>query len=388
MVNFKNILIVLISFLFFVSCGDPIPIQEMSKAKKEISRAYSVKAEKYAKEDIDSANENLKNSHDSITDEKMDDAKDLAETSYEFAKKAYDKSVILLAKDTIALAEESLNLANEAYAEEFSKNEYKKASDLIKKSNKTFEEEKYYNSYEIAVQADIIAKNARNIALSKESVLFDEISEVNEIIKKTQNYEYQRFAPEKIKLATENLDIAVESHKKLKLKKGFAAVEIAKLNAEEAYLSSLEGTAKLDYVNAELVVVKASETEGASIAKDELAAANEALGSSKKSLDEKQYLESIAFSNEAYRLATIVKVTNKPQIETKIEVAQKKPKKEQSFFYYKVKYKENYKDCLWRISKKYYKNPRLWKKIYKANKKRIKNPDIILPGWIIKIPKK
>ena len=39
-------------------------------------------------------------------------------------------------------------------------------------------------------------------------------------------------------------------------------------------------------------------------------------------------------------------------------------------------------DSLWSLAKKYYGNGDLWKKIYDANKKLIKNPDIIQDGWV------
>jgi nucleoid-associated protein YgaU len=29
----------------------------------------------------------------------------------------------------------------------------------------------------------------------------------------------------------------------------------------------------------------------------------------------------------------------------------------------------------------------LWKKIYKANTDQIQNPNLILPGWVLKVPK-
>ncbi|HGL6935010.1 LysM peptidoglycan-binding domain-containing protein [Clostridioides difficile] len=43
-------------------------------------------------------------------------------------------------------------------------------------------------------------------------------------------------------------------------------------------------------------------------------------------------------------------------------------------------------DSLWSLAKKYYGNGDLWKKIYDANKKLIKNPDIIQDGWVLTIP--
>lgn len=48
------------------------------------------------------------------------------------------------------------------------------------------------------------------------------------------------------------------------------------------------------------------------------------------------------------------------------------------------------RDCLWNIAKKptIYDNPFLWPKIYVANRDKIKDPDIIYPGWVLKIPPK
>ena len=45
-------------------------------------------------------------------------------------------------------------------------------------------------------------------------------------------------------------------------------------------------------------------------------------------------------------------------------------------------------DCLWNIAKKkeHYDNPFAWPKIYNANRDQIKNPDLIYPKQIFKIP--
>lgn len=46
------------------------------------------------------------------------------------------------------------------------------------------------------------------------------------------------------------------------------------------------------------------------------------------------------------------------------------------------------RDCLWNIAKKkdIYNNAWLWPKIWQGNKDKIKNPDIIKPKWVLKIP--
>jgi nucleoid-associated protein YgaU len=54
----------------------------------------------------------------------------------------------------------------------------------------------------------------------------------------------------------------------------------------------------------------------------------------------------------------------------------------------KTRYVVKKGDCLWWIAKHKdkYNNPELWPLIYKANKKIIKNPDLIYPGQILNIP--
>ena len=43
-------------------------------------------------------------------------------------------------------------------------------------------------------------------------------------------------------------------------------------------------------------------------------------------------------------------------------------------------------DCLWRIEKKFYGNGSLWRRIYAANRSKIKDPDLIYPGQVLVIP--
>jgi nucleoid-associated protein YgaU len=43
-------------------------------------------------------------------------------------------------------------------------------------------------------------------------------------------------------------------------------------------------------------------------------------------------------------------------------------------------------ESLSKIAKQYYGDAKQWKKIFEANKDTIKNPDLIFPGQVIKIP--
>jgi len=44
-------------------------------------------------------------------------------------------------------------------------------------------------------------------------------------------------------------------------------------------------------------------------------------------------------------------------------------------------------DSLSKIAKNFYGDPMQYKKIFEANKDQISNPDLIQPGWVLKIPK-
>ena len=43
-------------------------------------------------------------------------------------------------------------------------------------------------------------------------------------------------------------------------------------------------------------------------------------------------------------------------------------------------------DSLSKISRKFYGDANKWKQIYEANKDVVKNPDLIQPGWRLRIP--
>jgi len=44
-------------------------------------------------------------------------------------------------------------------------------------------------------------------------------------------------------------------------------------------------------------------------------------------------------------------------------------------------------DSLSKIAKQFYGDPMKYTKIFEANKDQISNPDLIQPGWVLKIPK-
>ena len=396
-------IIITFAAVFFTACGDPIPIKEMTDAKKAISRAYTVKGDTYAKDELKAAEESLLKCHDFIKTDELDKAKESAVRSREKAEEAYNKSLPLLAGDTIHIAEESLNEAAEASSERLAKDEFVKANELLTKANEQFQNKSYVDARDTAVQADENAKQARNLAIGRKDVLGDAINEVKYTIDQAGRYNAEKYAFEKFSLAKENLKSAEDFYKDLKLKQGFASVEVAKINADEAYQGALEGSAQDSIQQADAYLASAEKSEGAGLAKDELAASRESLDNARAMFGETRYKESMDYASESMKLSRIVMDTKKP-VETDASAstalaadtaadkdkADSKPavaEEEKDYDIYRVVYREKLKDCLWRIADKYYGNPWLWKKIYEANRDRIKNPDLIYPGWLLKIPR-
>ncbi len=384
--------------VFITACGDPVPIKEMTDAKKAISRAYTVKADAYAKDELNASIALLLKSHDQVKSDEMDKAKEAAIQAHDKAVEAYNKAVPLLAGETIRIAEESMNEATEASADRLAKEEFGKATASLAKANENFQNKSYENAYAAALDADEKAKEARDLAIGKKSVLTDAIAEVKYTINEASKYNAQKYAFEKYSLAQENLKTAEAAATDLKLRQGFTAVEIAKINADEAYQAALEGSAQEKIQEADAYLASAEKSEGASIAKDEIAASRESLDNARSMYGEARFKESMDYASESMKLARIVMDTKKP-VESDAtattasgaadagEKSTVAPDEEKDYDIYRVVYREKLKDCLWRISEKFYGTPWRWKKIYEANKDRIKDPDLIYPGWLLKIPR-
>ncbi len=384
MKKYKCILLSLILFVAVLSCEEPVPLRRMSLAKMEITRALSVKADKYAPAEIKEAQEKLLESHGIIKEGDHDRAKQSAQGAYDKAVEAYNKSIPLLAKDTLAIAEKSLEQANEVYAEVLAKNEYAEADKTLKEAQDLYENKKYYESYLSSIDADKKAKNARNTALGRKVTLQDSIDEVKATLSEAKRYGADTYAASKVKLAEDNITDAQNSYSNLKLKEGFAAIEVAKVNADEAYLIALRETSKKKIAEASALLAKAEKSQNVKYAKDELEGSREALQNAKSTYANTRYKESIAASDEAIRLALSVLGAKKVAKEEVVD--EEVSHEEEGFSSYTVKYNPNKRDCLWRIAERYYNNGYLWTKIYEANRDKIKNPNLIYPKMDLKIP--
>ncbi len=374
-----------------LGCGEPIPVREMSLARMEITRAESVRADKYAPAEMSEARKLLLGTHEYIKNDELDKTKQGALDSFKKAREAYEKSLPLLARDTMEIAEKSLGEAGEASADMLAKDEFDRAQAAYKSAGENFESKKYYESYQAALEADKLAKSARNSALGKRAILKEAIAEVDSVIAEAVKYNARKHSPEKLQTAEESNKTASESLDGLQLKKGFAAVAIAKTSADEAYLDALKGSSADDLAAAEAAVARAGKSKGASLARDEFAASKESLARAKEAHEGGRYRESMVLSAEAARLAASVEGAKKAGTlaggkDRDAGVAGDLEQDGKEYKSYRVKYNPARRDCLWRIAGRYYGNPRLWTRIYEANRDNIRNPHFIKPGQTLRIP--
>jgi len=402
--------LVLFLSLFFVACVDKIPIKEFSKAKEAIDMALSVKADQYSPAEFKEANDQLVKAHEVlIKDEKLEDSIKSSEQSYAKAIEAYNKSAVLYAADALKKADEAIAAADVVYAEKLSPDLFAQSRELYASANEKFEVKDYMASYALSDESYKKAVKAKEESLDNKYQLQVKIDEVHSTLSKIEQYDYEEYAAEKYKMASSKTADAEKSYKSDSLKDGFEAVEAAKINADEAYKSTMEGVTTRKLSEAEDVVSEAENSNGAVAAEEDLAAAKEALNNAKMLKSSGSYSESITYSNEAIRLGNNVieegkkaavvasSVKNQGKDGDASKTASDKSKvttkaksefveEDEDYYYYKVRTWEKYQDCLSRISEKYYKNAKAWKGIQKANKS-IKNPDLIRPGQIIRVPK-
>ena len=391
-------------------CGDPIPLKEMATARLEISKAVTVKAEKYAPQQLKDASGLLFTSHDNVKAEKYDDAKKNADDAFAKAKEAYDVAVPLLAKDAIDVADKSIKDSEDVFAAELANADYDAAVAKLTKAKSQNDAKDFYEAYKSALDADIQAKTARNLALSKKGTLQDAIADVKETVSRAEKLNAQAASPEKLGLAKANLAKAESEYQAMKLKDGFASVAVAKTNADGAYLEALKAYSASN-IDSAAVLIGALEThKNAAAVKDEIAGSKELLATAKNLHDSGKYNESIQSSDEAKRIASSAKaVADKSAEDAAALVSSEAAAKAKAstaasgadgknvvsdessngeFDFYVVQYfKDRARDCLWFIAGKFYNNPRKWPQIFDANKDQIKNPNVIRPGWKLRIPK-
>ncbi len=265
---------------------------------------------------------------------------------------------------------------------------------------------------------------ALETALSFKDEYFNELQSIKEIFNKAKAYNIQKYEPEKSTIIENQISETNSLIQNNKLKQAYLNLQSLKTEVEVLYNIAISKyaeeklkSATVAYEKTNSNVNKNRKILGASESKiiETLTACKEALENAKGDYNEKKYESSIQNSEEVIRLTQIIedliynanlvyqrnlKLEEERRLREEELRKQQEAMKEQTITETTQQVDENIKliytvrktkpaECLWRIAakKEVYNNPRMWPRIYEANKDQIKDPNLIYPGQKLKILK-
>ena len=192
-----------------VSCGATLPLQEISTAKQEVTRAKLFHSEKYAKSEFDESRSNLLGVHENLSGSNPDVKKvtQLAQTSTDKARAAINKSLPNYVKELQKEVNSSLESANAALAESLASDIYEQANllktegdEIIKNAdaklakNDPAGNEIAYNEYEKGInrykESIEVSEKAKDLSLAQTQAIIDSSSDIEtnlDLIEKYSN---------------------------------------------------------------------------------------------------------------------------------------------------------------------------------------------------------
>ncbi|MBN2435348.1 MAG: DUF4398 domain-containing protein [Spirochaetes bacterium] len=371
----KTVLHILIaSLVFMLACGGAaVPIREMTEAKIAITKAQEVEASKYSRRTYDDAVKYLTEAHSNVEDGKEDDARANAEEAKRLAMMAFDAAAPKMVEVSIKDAQAAIERAAEANAEEFAPDEYTRAQVEVRQAELHLSGKKYSVARTSALASISSAEEARAIALSKKNLIRDSIVEVKTTLGKAKEYGADKDEPAKFSDALTGLKKSADLFKEDKLKESYTELKSSKVLADELYLVSAQKASMRNINLADKQLKAAKKSAAAASHKDELAASAEMLSAARSQHSDTLFEESINSSNESLRLSSIVAGS--------APVVDEGPVMDMA-----GKHKVEKNDFLRKLARRFYRDEKKWRLIYRANKDQIKNPDLIFPNQILDIP--
>ncbi len=422
------------------NCGKAIPVQELAEARIQIDAAQEDGAPQYATETYEQARLQLLNAHRALADEDYESAQTAALQATGLALNARETSAPKMVASKKETAEETMEEAEQAYAEVLAAQDYEAAQTLYREGSKlqsdagqqksagsTAEDPtanlsgraKALNTYSTAGRkfddAAQAAERAKNTALAQKDDMLDSLDGIRSNLQRAEQWGAGEEDPDGLAAAKAKLSEAESLINDGKLKDGSVAMK----EAEEASKQLLARVAA-QYAEKKLAEAKTSvsdaeknygEINTPANRKDQetgdvldtigaqLGAAKEARDTASSEYDSGNYEQSISESEDAIRLSQIIfeqyNLLATAQKRDAGEIGEggtdgsegEETETPEGWRAYVVK-KQEPADCLWCIAarKEFYGNGRLWKRIYQANEKTIRNPNLIFPGQKLLIP--
>lgn len=445
-----SLVVSLLVLATLVACKSELPIQEMANARGQIARAENLQAQEFAPEELAEAKKSLFKAHEEAANENSKEAKTNSEYATSKANDALEKTLPKLAARTRDEATKEIDAADASFATGLAPEQFDRAIQLRKEGDSALEtadknlsdsivekddlkkseyRQNAFNDYEAAYkkfsESKKTATQAKEIAISSKSELKQSGRYVEEDLNTVDSYLGGPNA--KTQKERDNLAQAYSDIDNGNLKSAYERIEASKTQSRILLSESIQNYARERNMTATEVVedanarfeeikedsLKSNESSKKAYenSRENLGAANESLASAGNLYSQEKYEDSIRQSEEAIRLGEIVieqtakltpqslaKRSTKSQGDSNI--SSKSNTKTSSttsndsqlaagWSKYKVR-KQDPEDCLWRIAKdkSNYGNPKLWPRIYEANKSKIKNKNLIYPNQVLYIPPK
>ncbi|TGL64520.1 lipoprotein LipL71 [Leptospira sarikeiensis] len=435
---------------FLVACGSELPVKELADAKTAITRAKEAGAERYASGEFEEARKSLLTAHEKASNEDLGETKKSAEYAKSKAYDALEKSYPQLTEESKRSATTAIDEADEAYASQLAAEPYNNAVELKKEgdtlrdnADRTLESypkesnddaklktrlaafDQYEQSNKKYLESKKSASDAKVLALSQKQQLIDSLADIEKNLDDADRYAGGQ-DPE-VAQTRERLNAAKAKIDEGKIKEGYSEVDDIRKKSAELVAKNIQAYALKKKAEAKESIGKAkdklSSIDGSKLksskdlqtsyqrADENLKAADESLASAEDLYSSEKYEDSIGRSEEAIRLSRIV-VDQSDDIAERLRsgssVAGRKGNADDStsstrkgedttssssdelpegWKKYVVR-KKVPADCLWRIAayKQHYGTSKLWRRIYEANKGRIRNPNLIYPKQVLLIP--
>lgn len=437
----------------FVNCAQELPLKELELAKSQVERAERLSAEEYAPEEYSEAKKSLVSANEYASEEKASDSKKSADYAISKAYDALEKTLPKLAAKSREEAVTAIDAADEAYASEYTPEEFKKAvtardagesklaqadaslasylredkDETAKELKRTVALQEYEDAHNNFVEAAKISQNAKKVALDRSGSVRQSADEVDAVLEKAYTYskggnpaideEKARVASAREDIEAGRLKTADEKIKTARLASASLLATAVKDHAKNRNLQAREvvedANARFGELNAE-TYLKSNAKESYASTQENLGASNESLQASGNLLEQEKFDDSISQSEEAIRLAEISidqietlkgkttvakkdRKTTEPETTTTTSTEETTEKASSSqveelsggWKRYTVE-KSNPADCLWRIADRedIYSDAKLWPRIFEANRKSIRNKNLIYPKQKLNIPPK
>lgn len=386
----SGLVLILPVVLFVVSCGFELPIKELAAAKKSISSASGVEAQKYAPEEYLKSSEFLIKAHENIRDEKTEDSRKNAEESLKYSQAAYEKSLPLWSESYLVSARKKVEEMKALGAEKYAKADADSAESALSASETFFKDENYINSKIKSEEASKLASNAikRNNDASK-SVKGELLERINQLRASVSELEKEG-AKAAYRDKFDSIGNSISAAESLINSSDFekAAEEIQKaelLRDEVTSLYSNKRKSATDSIAAVENEIQAMKQSGSY----DLSKPQSILSEAKEYFKKMDYETCENKCDEALSIIDSMKLeTSKSDVIEKAVDAKTEVKDGDGFpKEYTVKLSKGNRDCLWKIAGSFYgKRYDLWPLIFIANKDKIKDPDLIFPGQKLIIP--